>query len=161
MAVVGGDSGASGSGAAPPDPVTTPKKSLPERMRDEVGKWPRAVLGMIVAGVIALLVGLAWMHFTGSDATGFQGFILGSSGTAVHQGPTVSSEDVGQLQSGADVFVVCTSTGDAVVGPKHGGGTQTTRLWDKVRPNGSSETLGFVPDVLVKTGTTNPVAPHC
>jgi hypothetical protein len=161
MAAVGGDSGANGSDAAPPDAVATSNKSVPKRMFAEVRKWPRTVLGMIVAAIIAVVVAGLWMHFTGPDNTGFQGFILGPSGTAVHQGPTVSSDNVGQLQSGAGVLVVCTSTGDAVVGPKHGGGTQTTRLWDKVRPAGSSDTLGFVPDVLVKTGTTNPVAPHC
>jgi hypothetical protein len=116
---------------------------------------------MIVAAIIALLVAGAWTTLSGSADTGFHGFILGAAGSAIHQGPTVSSKQVGDLPSGAGVAVVCTRTRDAVVGPRHGGGTLTSRVWDKVRPDGSQDTLGFVPDALVKTGTINPVARVC
>jgi hypothetical protein len=116
---------------------------------------------MIVAAIIAVVVPGAWMHFSGSGANGFHAFILGPTGAAVHQGPTAASEQVGDLPSNAGVVVVCTRTGDPVVGPRRGGGTLTTRIWDKVRPDGTSDVLGFVPDALVKTGTTNPVAPVC
>ena len=116
---------------------------------------------MVVAAIIAVVVAGLWMHFSESADSGFHGFILGPSGTVVHTGPTVSSEQVGDLPSGAGVVVICTKTGDAVVGPRHGGGTLTSRIWDKVRPDGSAEALRFVPDALVKTGTTNPVAHGC
>jgi hypothetical protein len=162
MAVVGDESGTSGAGGPPPEPVKGSEESLPKRVLAEVRGWPRAILGMIVAAIIALLVAGTWAHFSGSDATGFHGFILGPTGTAVYQAPAVSSEQVGDLPANAGVVVVCTrKRGDPVVGPKRGGGTQVSRVWDKVRPDGSSKTLGFVPDALVKTGTTKPVEPAC
>jgi hypothetical protein len=116
---------------------------------------------MIVAAVIGLVVAGVWTNLSGSGKSGFHGFILGPSGIAVHAGPTISSQQVADLPSGAGVVIVCTRTGDAVVGPRHGGGTLTSRVWDQVRPDGSQDVLGFVPDALVKTGTTNPVAPGC
>lgn len=117
MAVVGDESGSNKAGAPSSDPVDAPDKSLLKRILHEVRRWPRAIVGMIVAGIIAVLVGLVWTHFSGSEAKGFPGFILGPSGTAVRQGPTVSSATVGNLAANTGVVVVCTRTGDPVVGP--------------------------------------------
>jgi hypothetical protein len=159
---VGGDGGGtSGSRAAPPHAKAASEKSLLQRFLAEVRGWPPAIVGMIVAAVIGLLLAGVWPTLFGPGSTGFHGFILGPSGTAVHRAPTLSSQQVGDLPSGAGVVVGCTTTGDAVVGPRHGGGTLTSRIWDKVRPEGAETAVGFVPDALVKTGTIKPVAPAC
>jgi hypothetical protein len=91
----------------------------------------------------------------------FQGFILGQTGLEVRKTAMLSGSVVASLPPGTTVYIVCTATGDAVSGPRHGGGTLTTRIWDYIRTASSTGPLGFVPDAWVDTGTTKPVTRAC
>jgi hypothetical protein len=91
----------------------------------------------------------------------FQGYILGPTGLPVRKMPRLSGPIVATLQPGTNVFIVCTRRGDAVTGPRHGGGIIKTRVWDSIRTATSAGQLGFVPDALVETGSTKPTAHPC
>ena len=91
----------------------------------------------------------------------FQGYILGQTGLPVRKIPRISGPIVATLPPGTTVFIVCTKRGDAVTGPRHGGGIVKTRVWDSIRTATSPGQLGFVPDALVETGSTQPTARSC
>jgi hypothetical protein len=91
----------------------------------------------------------------------FRGFILRKPSLQIRSAPALSARIVGYLPFDAEVLIVCTAIGDPVSGPRHGGGTLTTPVWDKVRTDNSSGPAGFVPDARVDTGTARPTAHSC
>jgi hypothetical protein len=64
--------------------------------------------------------------------------------------PLLSSTVVRVLPDGADVEILCTAQGDEVTNDS---GT-TSSLWDDTQ-------YGYLPDVVVNTGSNSPVAPSC
>jgi len=79
--------------------------------------------------------------------------VVGSDYTAsVFKMPTTTSTIVTKLSDGARVTILCTAEGDSVTSPVTGG---TSSLWDGTTDG------GFIPDVLVDTGTDQPTAPNC
>ena len=80
------------------------------------------------------------------------GFVLVPQGkrAKVFTEPSLSSTVVSSLPRGAAVQILCTAQGDTVVSDS--GATST--LWDKTQ-------YGYLPDVLVDTGTDQPVADSC
>jgi hypothetical protein len=75
----------------------------------------------------------------------------GSPGAYVYSAPSLTSAKVGALAAGANVAITCTTRGQTVSRPDM---SHSSNLWDWV---GS----GFVSDMYVDTGTTQPVAPPC
>ncbi len=65
--------------------------------------------------------------------------------------PSLDSAVVTTLDSGTVVEILCTTQGDTVSNEASGA---TSSLWDKTQ-------AGYIPDVIVDTGTTQPVAPSC
>lgn len=133
-----------------------------------VGTWPRRAATFVaitfIGAVIAQFVPDV-RHSLFGAAQGFHGTILrppqGPQDVTIRDRPTNSSLNAGTLAPGSGVVIVCTAHGDPVTGPGHGGGTLTSRIWDKVRTDTSNDPLGFVPDALVNTGTTKPEASGC
>jgi hypothetical protein len=66
--------------------------------------------------------------------------------------PTTDSTVVKVLPDGAGVTILCTTEGESVTSPVTG---NTSSLWDGTTDG------GFLPDVLVDTGTDQPTAPNC
>jgi serine/threonine-protein kinase len=92
----------------------------------------------------------------------FRGFVLRQPSIEVRAEPGVSAPVTGYLPFETEVFIVCTTIGDAVEGPGVGGGPSiATPVWDKVRTAVDGADLGFVPDAWVKTGTAQPQAGTC
>lgn len=91
---------------------------------------------------------------TFADPTTFVGYVVvGSGRTAyVFELPDSSSPIVAELLTGDPVQILCTAQGEAVTSPTTG---VTSSLW-----NGTSDG-GFLPDVLVDTGTDQAVMPTC
>ena len=65
--------------------------------------------------------------------------------------PYLDSAVVGTLNGGTVVEILCTAQGDKVSSGVSGG---TSSLWDKTQ-------YGYIPDVNVDTGTTQPAAGSC
>ena len=65
--------------------------------------------------------------------------------------PYLNSAIVTTLNSGTVVEILCTAQGDTVSNEVSGA---TSSLWDKTQD-------GYISDVNVDTGTTQPVAPSC
>lgn len=80
------------------------------------------------------------------------GFVLVPQGkrAKVFTKPSLSSKVVGSLPPGVAVQILCTDQGDTVVSDSGA----TSSLWDKTQ-------YGYLPDVLVDTGTDRPVADSC
>lgn len=72
--------------------------------------------------------------------------------------PTLSASTVsdapGGLSNGQRVGVICTMEGDPVTF-----GGYTSSLWDGVSVDNG--VVGFIPDVHVNSGTTQPTMPNC
>ena len=121
------------------------------------------VLTVVLSTTATILGILAPLGFIGPGSsppkpTGFQGYLLGQTGIKVRDTPKVVGRIVAILPPGTTVFIACTKKGDAVRGPRHGGGTITTLVWDYIR---AANRAGFVPDALVDTGSVKPVARSC
>ena len=86
----------------------------------------------------------------------------GLTGANVYAEPKLSSPLVGNLPVSSVVNIDCVSKGDPVEGPGvQGQPRQSTDLWDKVRPEGDSSDLGFVPDAWINTNGTKARAAFC
>jgi hypothetical protein len=138
-------------------------------------------VGAVITAITGLLIGLHQAGLLGDEdspttsstptapasgtpASGsmFRGFVLSRPSIEIRTEPELSSQVVGYLSYGTEVFIVCTAIGDPVQGPGAGGGPSvTTPVWDKVRTRADDSDLGFVPDAWIKTGTTKPQAPGC
>jgi len=91
----------------------------------------------------------------------FPGYVISDPSLQIRAVPRHSGHIVGYLAHDAEVIIVCTTIGDPVTGPRHGGGQITTPVWDKVRTSTSAAAVGFVPDAWINTGRVRPVAPTC
>jgi CHAT domain len=143
--------------------VATPADSAPPEPRPHRQWWrrKRVVMAGAAAAVIAVLAVAISVFVTKPDRVPlFQGYILAQKGIEARAEPKLSSRPVGYLHHLQPVFIVCTEYGDVVEGPGSGGPTTTTALWDRVRDTDGND-RGFVPDVWVKTGTTDPQGPPC
>lgn len=82
------------------------------------------------------------------------GSIVVPTGTTalVFELPSTGSDVITELPAGTGVEIVCTVQGETMTSPVTGA---TSSLW-----NGTTDG-GFVPDVLVDTGTDQPTAPNC
>jgi len=67
----------------------------------------------------------------------------------VYRFPSLSAPKIGVLTNGADVTIQCTTQGDMVTV-----GTLSSSLWDRIGE-------GYLPDVVVYTGTDQAVMPTC
>lgn len=128
-----------------------------------IGKVLTVALPTIAAvvGILAPLGLIGPRPVPAQPAGYFQGAILGQTGVPVRKTAERSGSAVAVLQPGTPVFIVCTKEGDAVAGPRHGGGTITTRVWDYIRTATSPGPLGFVPDALVNTYSMKPKGHSC
>jgi hypothetical protein len=136
--------------------------SAPPDVRPQRQWWrrKRVVIAGAAAAVIAVLAVAISDFFTNPDRGPlFRGFILAPKGIEARAEPKLSSPPIGFLHQ-QRVFIVCAEYGDVVDGPGSGKPTTTTALWDKVRDTDGND-VGFVPDVWVKTGTTEPQGPPC
>lgn len=159
-----------GAGFAPPRPEAAggDGSESSRRLHNLRGTWPRRVASFVavtvVGAVIVQFVPDIRHSLFGSDS-GFHGTILrpptGPPDVTIRDRPTNTSRNAGTLAPGVGVVIICKARGDPVIGPSHGSAVLTSRLWDKVRLDGGHELLGFVPDALVNTGTTNPEASGC
>jgi serine/threonine-protein kinase len=140
-----------------------------------------AVAGALILGGIGVAIGLLVQQNgetqtqppqpTGPDQTGrdprtgaapFRGFVLRQPSIEVRAKPVLAAPVTGYLPYQSEVFIVCTTIGDAVEGPGAGGGPSiATPVWDKVRTAVDGDDVGFVPDAWVKTGTAQPQAGPC
>jgi hypothetical protein len=112
-------------------------------------------------GIVLIVLGFYIDKALTPSHDGFQAYILPQYGATVRVQPLDAATAVSVLPYNSAVTIVCTQMGSAVTGPGPGTTTITSHLWDKVRANGSDEPIGFVPDALVKTGTTKPEAGPC
>jgi hypothetical protein len=64
--------------------------------------------------------------------------------------PSLSSKVLGSLPRGTAVQILCTARGDTVANDS---GAESS-LWDKTQ-------FGYLPDVVIDTGTDQPVADNC
>jgi hypothetical protein len=111
------------------------------------------------AGALAILatLGIVGGSSSPSQLPGY--VVIKQSDLLVQKAPNLFAPSVGSVSYHTTVHIVCTKDGDAVTGPGNGGKTVTSRLWDYIQSSPSPP--GFVPDVWVYTGTTNPKAPSC
>lgn len=140
----------------------------PRRLHKFLGTWPRRAATFVIVTVVGAVIAQFVPDVRNSvfpPDRGFHATILrppdGPPDVRIRERPTNSSLNVGTLAPGTGVVILCTAHGNSVTGPGHGGGTVTSRLWDKVQIDASNDLLGFVPDALVNTGTTKPEAPAC
>jgi hypothetical protein len=78
--------------------------------------------------------------------------VAGDRQVYVYSDPSTASQIVAALVNGEAVFITCTTRGESVPSPSTGGSSD---LWNYT-------TLGgFIPDVVVDTGTDEPVKPEC
>jgi hypothetical protein len=78
--------------------------------------------------------------------------VTGGPQTHAYEAPSTGSEIVATVPDGAAVYIVCTTRGEAVPSPLTG---VSSDVWDYT-------TLGgYVPDVVVDTGSDEPVRPEC
>jgi predicted Ser/Thr protein kinase len=174
-AVVGGNSTlVMPAGVVPAGPTEMPVE------RHEVQKRRGWVLPTVVAVATALIVagvgvtiGLLTKQQTspppvpGPDQTDqpaalFRGFVLQEPSLEVRGEPALSAAITGYLPHESEVFIVCTTIGEAVQGPGAAGEAPiSTPVWDKVRTSADGKDVGFVPDAWVKTGTAEPRARAC
>jgi hypothetical protein len=68
----------------------------------------------------------------------------------VRSGPSLTAQAVTSVRGGTRIQILCTIYGDSV----HNRQGQVSALWDKIQ-------TGYVPDVDVNTGTTQPTMPAC
>jgi serine/threonine-protein kinase len=148
--------------------------------RNEVRTRRGWVLPTVVAAATALIVGgvgvtigllttqdkapqpLPAPDETGQPAALFRGFVLQEPSLEVRAEPVLSAAITGYLPHESEVFIVCTTISDAVLGPGAAGESPiSTPVWDKVRTSVDGPDLGFVPDAWVKTGTAKPQARAC
>ena len=148
---------AAGDGAEPP-----------RRLHKFLGTWPRRVATFVAVTVVGAVIVQFVPDVRNSlfpSERGFHATILrppeGPPDVTIRERPTILSASAGTLAPGTGVVIVCTAHGTPVTGPSHGGGTLTSRLWDKVQTDASNDPLGFIPDALANTGTTKPEAPAC
>lgn len=85
-------------------------------------------------------------------ARGFTGTVnnTGGFGVYIYERPSLAARVIGQFPNGAQITIVCTAHGDPVINSQG----QTSTLWDKTG-------TGYVPDVVVDTGTNEPTMPGC
>lgn len=69
----------------------------------------------------------------------------------VFESPSLSAATVSALAPGQEVAILCTTSGDPVQNPQNG---RISDLWDRVEG-------GYVPDVVIDTGTSAPTMPSC
>ena len=83
----------------------------------------------------------------------FVGYVMAGDGRAyVYVAPYTASPVIAMLLNGEPVYITCTTRGEAVSSAVTGA---VSDLWDYT-------TLGgYIPDVVVGTGTTEPVKPAC
>lgn len=92
----------------------------------------------------------------------FRGFVLQEPSFEVRAEPVLSAAITGYLAHESEVFIVCTTISDAVLGPGAAGEAPiSTPMWGKVRTSVYGPDIGFVPDAWVKTGTAKPQARAC
>lgn len=118
-----------------------------------------------VSGIVGpIIVGLVIWYFTGPNSP-FQnkphphpprqhaayGTISTTAGynANVYSNPSLGAEIVAEVGRGQPVQIRCTSQGQVVTG-----NGQSSSLWDYVGN-------GYIPDVLVYTGTDQPTMPNC
>jgi hypothetical protein len=129
----GSDGGAQGPGEPVPEPVPT---RLPEPDGGAGGR-PEPTLGPLPLGDDELLAG----HVVTSEPQAF-----------VYAAPSTFSQVVVALDNGAAVYIVCTTHGETVSSSPTG---VSSDLWNYT-------TLGgYIPDVVVDTGSDQPVSPEC
>ncbi|WP_166616906.1 hypothetical protein [Kineococcus vitellinus] len=82
------------------------------------------------------------------------GYVLAGSGSTAYVFAAPSSEApvLTEIDDGALVHILCTAMGESVTSPLTG---LTSSLWNFTTDG------GFVPDVLVDTGTEQPTMPNC
>jgi tRNA A-37 threonylcarbamoyl transferase component Bud32 len=162
-------------GGGPADPMEAPAERYVKR------GWllPTviAVAAALILGGIGVVIGLLAQQGsepqpphpqatstapTDRGDTPFRGFVLQRPSLEVRGEPALSAPVTGYLPHETEVFIVCTTIGEAVEGPGAGGGPSiATPVWDKVRTALDGADLGFVPDAWVKTGTAQPKARTC
>lgn len=155
----------------PPPPLTVPP------VRPARPKGPKVVL---LIGLVVLLVGggifvasqlidsndgtvyptdtsTSYPTETGGDTdTGGTGGTGGSTGVAmgpvyVYESPSLNASVVSALDTGQSVDIICTCQGDEVQNLQTG---SVSTLWNGVAG-------GYVPDVMLNTGTSEPTMPPC
>ena len=82
------------------------------------------------------------------------GYVVAGTGAVayVFELPNSSAAVLTQVPDGARVSIVCTAQGESVTSPVTG---ISSSLWNFTTDG------GFVPDVMVETGTDQPTAPNC
>lgn len=95
----------------------------------------------------------------GPGPTSAGGYVMATPGYNVmlFKAPSLSASTVSDapdgVPDGQNVDILCTMEGDTVTF-----GGNTSALWDGVSIN---NVVGFIPDVHVNTGTTQPAMPNC
>jgi tRNA A-37 threonylcarbamoyl transferase component Bud32 len=165
------------AGAVPARPSETPaERHAPQKGRGWLLPTVIAVATALIVGGVGVTIGLLTKQeasplpqVTGPEQTGrnqpaalFRGFVLQQPSLEVRAEPVLSAPVTGYLPNETEVFIVCTTIGDVVEGPRGGGGPSiSTPVWDKVRTSVDGTDIGFVPDAWVKTGTAEPQARTC
>lgn len=108
--------------------------------------WGAAVTGGLVAADQCGFGGKA------PDKTSFAGRVIAPAGYRAHiySRPDLQSHTAGALSDGTAVQIRCTIQG----GPATNSDRKTSSLWDKIDG-------GYLPDVVVATGTDQPTMPSC
>ena len=158
---------------APPTEVPVERHEVQKR-RGWVFPTVIAVATALIVGGVGVTIGLLTKpetvhppQVTEPDQTDqpaalFRGFVLQKPSLEVRAEPALSAAITGYLPHESEVFIVCTTISDAVLGPGATGAPPiSTPVWDKVRTSVDGPDLGFVPDAWVKTGTAKPQARAC
>ena len=157
--------------AVPPVPTEVPVvRHEVQKRRGWVFPTVIAVATALIVGGVGITIGLLTRQDTAhppqvtetdQPAPLFRGFVLQEPSLEVRAEPVVSAAITGYLPYESEVFIVCTTISDAVLGPGAEGAPISTPVWDKVRTSVDGPDLGFVPDAWVKTGTAKPQARAC
>lgn len=159
-------------------------KLMPQVTMPKIGNWVRLPCFSVGTVLVALAIGLGAVYSppqpgasTGSlptpavsatavaatpstpsptdtsneIATGIVMAPQGYNALNVFEQPSLSSSVVAEIADGTTIGILCTAEGDVVTNSDNG---QISSLWD-------STSEGFVPDVYVDTGTTQPTMGSC
>jgi hypothetical protein len=134
------------------------------KLRSRWGSLPlvwKILTVSILPTIAAVITILGPFGVFDSHPSGFQGYVLGPTGHEVRKSPKLSGPVVTVLPPDTVVYIVCTKKGDAVKGPRHGGGIIESRIWDYVQTANSTGPIGFIADAYVNTGGVKAVAHPC
>jgi len=161
------------TGVVPAAPTEMPERPVVRKGRGWVLPTVVAAATALIVGGVGVTIGLLTKQDkapqplqvpdeTGQPAALFRGFVLQEPSLEVRAEPVLSAAITGYLPHESEVFIVCTTISDAVLGPGAAGEAPiSTPVWDKVRTSVDGPDIGFVPDAWVKTGTAKPQARAC